>query len=95
MVVTAVPEHMPKYLEKGAPGHGLLGVVLVELVRAERLRAGLVPGLGERHQVQGDVEDGHWHGGRGARQRSGGVAAAAIVVERRERGDGQHAHALE
>uniref|UniRef100_A0A0A8YEF8 Uncharacterized protein n=1 Tax=Arundo donax TaxID=35708 RepID=A0A0A8YEF8_ARUDO len=79
-------------VEEGAPRHGLLGVVLVELVRAERLRAGLVPGLGQRHQVQGDVEDGHLDRGRGARERFGGVAAA-VVVERRERGDGQHAHA--
>ncbi|KAF7031808.1 hypothetical protein CFC21_043077, partial [Triticum aestivum] len=48
-------------VEEGAPGDGLLGVVLVELVGAERLRAGLVPGLRQRHQVERDVEDGHLH----------------------------------
>jgi hypothetical protein len=75
-------------VEEGAPRHRLLGI---ELVRGERLRAGLVRGLGQRHQVQGDVEDGHLYRGRGTGEGLGGVVAAAVVVER---GDCQHAQAL-
>lgn len=46
-------------VEEGAPGDAFLGVVLVELVRAEGLDAGLVASLGDCHQVEGDVEQGH------------------------------------
>ena len=83
-------------VEEGAPGDGLLGVVLVELVGAERLRAWLVPGLRQRHQVERDVEDGHLHRRRRARARERGEAGAPVRVEHRERrGQGQHAHALQ
>jgi hypothetical protein len=65
-------------VEEGAPRHALPGVLLVELVRRERLRARLVRALAEGHQVQRHVEDGH-------------VAAAQRRERRRQR---QRAHAL-
>ena len=45
----------------------LTGVTLVELVRTERLDAGLLAAVGECDEVEGDVEEGHLNGGRACR----------------------------